>query len=268
MGRRSGVSRPVAQEQPPPSSRSNRDTYGDPKVARHYAEMTALEAAERAAIDSIAMKCRSLPVLDLGVGGGRTTPALLAISNDYIGVDYSEEMVTECRARFPGVRFELGDARRMEMFPSDHFALVMFSFNGLDYQMHYERMAVLGQVYRMLRSGGFFLFSSHNLLYDRRANQHPFRRFVGRIRDYTVDLQSRPDEERHRGETAYRYRRETLFGTTRTLLTCYIAPTAQTSQLRTAGLICERIYDSRGNVVDDRSAHLGRSPWLYYLASK
>ena len=40
-------------------------------------------------------------------------------------------MVTACRARYPGVRFLLADARELSAFSDGSFFLVLFSLNGL-----------------------------------------------------------------------------------------------------------------------------------------
>ena len=42
---------------------------------------------------------RGQPILDLGVGGGRTVPLLRAVSSDYVAVDYTPAMGEACRRR-------------------------------------------------------------------------------------------------------------------------------------------------------------------------
>ena len=48
-------------------------------------------------------------------------------------------------------------------FPKITLDFVLFSFNGIDYVGHDDRARVLKQVARILRPGGIFVFSSHNL---------------------------------------------------------------------------------------------------------
>ena len=38
-----------------------------------------------------------MAILDLGVGGGRTTPHLSSIAARYVGADYAAEMVARCQ---------------------------------------------------------------------------------------------------------------------------------------------------------------------------
>ena len=88
-----------------------------------------LDNGERATLESVASEVRGLPVLDLGVGGGRTTSLLRLVTDDYVGVDWSPEMVEVCRSQHPGVDIRQADARDLSEFSSFTFKLVLFSFN-------------------------------------------------------------------------------------------------------------------------------------------
>jgi len=54
-------------------------------------------------------------VLDLGAGTGAMASELAARGCDVLGIDASAEMVTAARAKYPHVRFEVGDARTFEV---------------------------------------------------------------------------------------------------------------------------------------------------------
>ena len=122
-----------------------------------------LESRERNALATVIEKVKDQPILDLGVGAGRTVKGLLQISHDYTGVDYVPEMVDHCRKAFPGVRFEHGDARSLSQFPDQSFALVFFSCSGMGMVDHEGRLLILNEVHRVLMPGGFFVFSTANL---------------------------------------------------------------------------------------------------------
>src|SRR5437763_5901671 len=141
----------------------NRPTWARPATVRIYERMCGwTDPGEQAAVEHVAQEMGGRPVLDIGVGGGRTTELLLPISRDYIGVDYTPEMVQACRARHPGVRIEQMDARDLHAFTDGQFALVVFSFNGIDAVDMADRVQVLREVRRVLQPGGIFLFSTHN----------------------------------------------------------------------------------------------------------
>ena len=142
----------------------NRRTMSARKVVLEYAgeDKTSFIAPEKAAMDCIAGEAKGKPVLDLGVGGGRTVKPLLGVSADYLGIDYSKEMVEACQAKYPGIRFERMDARDMQGIADRSIFLVLFSMNGLSMVGHGDRLQILREVHRVLVPGGAFIFSTYN----------------------------------------------------------------------------------------------------------
>ena len=120
------------------------------------------DEGERVAVGRVSAEARGKPILDLGVGAGRTIPLLTDISKDYIALDYTQEMVELARKRFPVAKVVHGDARDLKQFADGQFFLVVFSFNGIDAVDHESRQRVLSEAYRVLQPGGIFLFSTHN----------------------------------------------------------------------------------------------------------
>ena len=121
------------------------------------------DPGEAAAIGFVADAVRDTPVLDVGVGGGRTVPILRKLSMNYEAIDYMPEMVEICRRNHPDVHVSQMDARDLSAFPDNTFGLVTFSFNGIDAVDYDGRRAVLREFARVLRPGGKLVFSTHNL---------------------------------------------------------------------------------------------------------
>jgi SAM-dependent methyltransferase len=154
---------PSSQAAPLDLDGINRGAWKRPDTVRQYQRLEGwTDPGERAAVEHVAAEARGRPILDIGVGGGRTTPLLRAISDDYVGVDYTAEMCEACRARHPGVRIEHMDARDLGRFEDNRFALAVFSFNGIDAVHVSERHKVLAEVHRVLQPGGLFIVSAHN----------------------------------------------------------------------------------------------------------
>ncbi len=104
-----------------------------------------------------------MAILDVGVGGGRTTPTLSALASSYVGLDYAEKMVQHCQATYPSLRFEVGNAADLSRFPEASFDAVVFSFNGVDCLFPDEqRHRFLDEARRVLRTGGRLILSQHN----------------------------------------------------------------------------------------------------------
>jgi len=105
----------------------------------------------------------SSAILDLGVGGGRTTPFLAQKASSYVGVDYIPAMIEECRRKFPALEFKVADAANLSAFADASFDAVVFAFNGIDFVIpDSARMRCLQHIRRVLKPGGVVVFSSHN----------------------------------------------------------------------------------------------------------
>ena len=140
---------------------TNLDVYSAPEVVKFYAELNSVNACEQKMFQTHLK--RGTAILDLGVGGGRTTPYLSSVASHYVGADYSEEMVRVCRKKFPQLRFEVADAADLSRFADQSFDAAVFSYNGSDYIAPEEkRSRFLRECHRVLKSGGVFIFSSHN----------------------------------------------------------------------------------------------------------
>jgi SAM-dependent methyltransferase len=141
----------------------NRRTWRDASTVRWFRRLEGwTDRGERAALELAAVEAKDQPILDLGVGGGRTVPLLRAVSRDYVALDYTPELVAACRQKYPDADVRHGDARDLSRFADGSFRLVVFSFNGIDSVNADDRMTILREVHRVLCPGGLFLFSAHN----------------------------------------------------------------------------------------------------------
>ncbi|MDJ0662828.1 MAG: class I SAM-dependent methyltransferase [Crocosphaera sp.] len=145
----------------------NLTTYSTSDVVHYYQYLQQLQPAEETIIQLLKPKLPTMKMLDLGVGGGRTTQHFFPLVKDYIGVDYSSAMINACQQRFnqsyPSITLMVGDARNLSDFEDNSFDFILFSFNGIDYISHEHRLKVLQEISRIGKSGGYFFFSSHNL---------------------------------------------------------------------------------------------------------
>jgi SAM-dependent methyltransferase len=141
----------------------NKASYSTGLASHFYTpEGWFLDAGERLAFAFAAPELRNRPVLDLGVGVGRTTSFIRLMTDEYVAIDYSPTLVDQCRAYFPGLDISEGDARDLSRFAEGRFAGVVFSWNGIDFVDHDDRQRVLREVRRVLSEQGILVLSTLN----------------------------------------------------------------------------------------------------------
>jgi ubiquinone/menaquinone biosynthesis C-methylase UbiE len=146
---------------------NNQKTYATASIVQYYAQLHQLQPAEITVLTLLQDQLLDMKMLDIGVGGGRTTHHFSSAVAEYTGIDYSTDMIAACQARFtassPTATFAVCDARDMSRFADNSFDFILFSFNGIDYISHGERLQVFHEILRIGKPGGYFLFSSHCL---------------------------------------------------------------------------------------------------------
>ncbi|WP_439600202.1 class I SAM-dependent methyltransferase [Devosia sp.] len=145
---------------------SNRAVYYRSRIVRKYAEEAAqgLTTPEEFCLELVPASSRS-SVLDIGIGGGRTTGAISAQFERYVGVDYSAAMIGAAKNIHPGRDLRVMDARELK-FGDGEFDCVVFSFNGIDSVGSYEdRHKIFKEIARVMKSGGYFIYSTKNIRY-------------------------------------------------------------------------------------------------------
>jgi SAM-dependent methyltransferase len=215
--------------------------------------------------------------LDIGVGGGRTTPLMLSLSTDYCGIDYCITMVDVARHRFPNVKFLEMDARRLG-FAASSIDLVAFSYNGIDAIDLAGRYEVLHNVYRVLRPAGHFVFSALNRQGSAHSDSWPdFSVFRGSGRS--------PNQLLHGigrlvlgGANKLRLRRflknedDVAIGNISAhcfgLVTMFTSLRAQIQQLAEAGFQVEAVLEPCGRRLAADGSEASHAPWCHFVARK
>mgnify|MGYP001556883458 CR=1 FL=1 len=261
-----------------PLDRINRAAYRRRGMLRQCSTATGwLEPGEQAAVLSVFDAVRDAPILDLGVGGGRTTPLLRAISQDYCGIDYLADMVAAARRRFPAAQFRIMDARNLRL-PDAAFGLATFSYNGIASVDLPDQRLILKEVCRVLRSGGYFIFSTFNRngmqqmprwpdwQIFRDAGRHPARllRAVAKLVVGGINQLRLRSVRRDDGEVAI----GNLSAQNFALVALFTTLTTQCRELRKAGFSVEAIFTPDGQRVSADDPIETGAPWHHYVARK
>jgi SAM-dependent methyltransferase len=250
---------------------SNLDVYRAADVVTTYSKEAGLQPAEKTIFEEFKTKWADFRLLDIGIGAGRTTGYLAPRVKEYVGVDYSPEMIGVCENRFGSrdsrLKFAVCDARDMSQFADGSFDFVFFSYNGIDYVTHEDRLQILQEIKRIVVPGGWFCFSSHNLRFFPEYFRFPLSRslatMIRRIKRRRILLQLHPDFQGiskarhafvHDGSFEFRTR------------TYYVALEEQIEQLEQAGFRNIRVFSQDGSEMAVTTPCHNQSAWIYYLS--
>lgn len=256
--------------------KNNMQVYESNDVVSFYVEQALLQKPEETILNEFRERLPQMKMLDIGVGAGRTTVHFAGLAKEYLGIDYSSKMINACRQRFSifpaKAAFNTCDARSMERFHDNTFDFILFSFNGIDYVEHEDRIRTLVEIRRILKTGGYFCFSTHNLNFllkkcSLKLSRHPsilalrifelleMRIFNTRGTWKAIRNPLRNSKHRMIKDDAFEFR----------LKTYYITPNEQLKQLRELGYSGTKMYSlTNGRVIKNRNNTMDH--WIYYLS--
>jgi ubiquinone/menaquinone biosynthesis C-methylase UbiE len=250
-------------------SERNKNTYNAPDVVHWYDGLNEITTVEKKIFENYASTLQNGTILDIGIGGGRTTAFLLPKSSSYTGIDLSEAFVEVCRKKFSTANIRLMDARDLSAFRDDTFDLVNFSFNGIDYVDLAGREKILSEIYRVLRPEGIFFFSTHNMSHET-FNTPPWSRkkesFQYNLKTFLklspflwrkfMNKSSESFEKDHAivNDHAHNYR----------LLTFYSSPDHIRKQLNVTGFKKLSFYNREGIICTDKDL----DDWIFITCQK
>lgn len=247
----------------------NHATYSADDTVSWYDRLGDLLPSEKVILSELMPLIKDRRLLDIGVGGGRTTRHLLEISRDYTGIDYSEKF-----AALVAKKFGLGsvyhcDARDMSRFPDASFDFVLFSFNSIDYISHEGRLMAMAEIQRVLKPGGIFMFSTHNRDWvhtGKKVWQREWKWTPGFFKDCvkTILLGGRRAKMKKLEQHEKEYAILNDDAHDYSLLTYHISIPEQVKQLERAGFRNVTAYNMKGEkITADRNDN-----WTYYTAMK
>jgi len=236
----------------------NLATWERSKLAAWYGKLDGLFPAERVIAEMIITP--ETDMVDIGIGGGRTTRHLAARCRSYVGLDYSAAMVAEAtRTCAEGLALLQADAIDMHAIPDASADFVLFSFNGIDNVPTEGRLKILRECRRICRTGGHLALSTHNLA----AAPAQFARkagLKGLAKWLLIQALNAPLGPKLKGDVALLNDGVHRFG----LRQYYIRPPAMVRQLADAGFRCTHLLDfNSGALVTDET---NDCPFPYYLA--
>ncbi len=254
----------------------NQATFEAENVVSFYENYHGLQKPEAFVLKIFEDKLANFSVLDIGVGTGRTTPFFGFKTKEYIGVDYADNMISKCKAIFADkgdhLKFEVADARQMEQYQDESFDLILFAFNGLDYIPPHERSKTIKEIRRVLKKGGHFCFSTHNLqsVPSMFEETYGYPKNLLKLRKVMRAIKFRLHNESYKSLITKKWALvndgEHGYG----LKTYYVRPLEQVKELEKHNFKDIQIIDViDGKVLKEQGSILeAKDIWLYYLCEK
>lgn len=210
---------------------------------------------EHAAVD-FALKqfdaSHTLNVLDIGCASGRTSREFIDLYGaKLVGIDIDQATIADAQQRIPEGDFRVMDACNLGELADSSFDFVFFSFNGIDYITEKKRRdTCLREIHRVLKPGGFFAFSSHNLwgLFSNRDSRRILRNNWQKLLSGKRFL---TEKSSHWAVTLYH-------GTLR----------SEREDLHSAGFDLMRVVMQNGNLLPLDASWKCRDHWPYYVAKR
>lgn len=132
------------------------DTY-DRSALDHAKKFDELDARAKDITQTLSYIKKSNPkTIEIGFGSGRDAKEIIKYTNDYLGIDLSNEMLKIAQQNVPEAKFELAD---LETYKFPNNTDVVFAFASL---LHSDKDSVkdlLKRVSESLNSGGVFFIS-------------------------------------------------------------------------------------------------------------
>jgi ubiquinone/menaquinone biosynthesis C-methylase UbiE len=251
-----------------PIDEINRAAYANAEGNDRYDDLDFLFDTEAAIFKEITPIIKDKKLLDIGIGGGRTTQFLLEISGDYTGIDYTPRYAELVQKKSPAAKILCCDTRDLRVFDDETFDFALISFNGIDYMSQDDRMRTLKEIHRVVQPNGLFMFSSHNRDYkyfDKlpwQEGEFDLEHLRSSLHAF-IHLRKHYRMKKHEVRTShYAIVNEAVHKFS--LLTYYISIAEQVKQLEAAGFVDPVGYDIKGNPTTlDRN-----SCWIYYLTRR
>jgi len=256
--------------------KNNQRVYESDDVVTFYSEQSSLQEPEATILNEFRNRLPQMRMLDIGVGAGRTTIHFAVLTKEYLGIDYSNKMINACLEKFQNypqkISFLTADARTMKLFKDNSFDFVLFSFNGIDYMEHEERLNTMHEIRRIIKAGGYFCFSTHNLNFllkkcSIQLSKHPT---ILELRIFQL-LQMRLLNKKE----AWKAIRNSTRNAKHTMVndgalefrlkTYYITPFEQLKQLSELGYSNTKMY-SLTNGREIKNPNTSKDHWIYYLS--
>lgn len=143
--------------------------WNNQKIIKNYCKKLHIQDGEKKILSIIKNNfntdnIKSNSMLDIGVGGGRTTYHFNKLFKNYLGIDIADDYYKHLYEKYPNCNFEIQNILTFNTEKKYNF--ILFSHNGIDYMINIkDYLDVIKKLYDFCENGGYIAFSSHNALF-------------------------------------------------------------------------------------------------------
>lgn len=138
-----------------------RSYYESARALSDFTPHSFLNAVEENLIETYFCPPPAL-VLDIACGSGRTTKALADLGYNVIGTDISFNLIDQATKAYSDICFMQMEADKLS-FEDNSFDGILLSSQAIDHLFPLPaRSCCMHDIFRVLRPGGIFIFSTHN----------------------------------------------------------------------------------------------------------
>lgn len=142
----------------------SKQNWNEQKIIDNYCSKIHIQGGELKIIEILKNSSNFSSMLDIGVGGGRTTYHFSKLFKTYLGIDIADKYLDYLIEKYPDCNFEINNIILFEI--KEKYDFILFSHNGIDciYDIN-DYLLIINKMYNLCEINGFIAFSSHNLLY-------------------------------------------------------------------------------------------------------
>lgn len=141
---------------------NNNSKWNNQKIIKWYISRKHIQNGEKKILELVDF-LNIKTMLDIGVGGGRTSMYFLNLVESYLGIDIVPDFIDTLQKKYSQKQFKCMNVLDITNLEKT-YDFILFSHNGIDNLLTLEEYTkALDNMYKVCNKNGYVCFSSHNI---------------------------------------------------------------------------------------------------------
>ena len=141
---------------------NNNSKWNNQKIIKWYISRKHIQNGEKKILELVDF-LNIKTMLDIGVGGGRTSMYFLNLVESYLGIDIVPDFIDTLQKKYSQKQFKCMNVLDITNLEKT-YDFILFSHNGIDNLLTLEEYTkALDNMYKICNKNGYVCFSSHNI---------------------------------------------------------------------------------------------------------